>query len=170
MNKKKLMSLFAVGCSALLLAGCGDDKKDDKKEEKKANTETLKCVLETEENNMKNTAEVVFTYDKGKKKLVDGNMEMVMDYSKSLEGLTADQKEQSESIMKTALEGMCDSMETDGFKNCKTNFTDGKFEMDMEFDLEKIAEDEDAEFDEEASLEELKELFEDSQGYTCTIK
>lgn len=29
MEKKKIMSLFALGCSALLLAGCGEDNKKD---------------------------------------------------------------------------------------------------------------------------------------------
>lgn len=171
MEKKKVMSLFALGCGVLLLTGCGtDSRKDEEKKEKKSTTQTLNCVVKQEEDGMVTTAETEFVYDKTKKKLVSGSMSMAMDYTETLKELTDEEKEQTESLMETMLGGMCDTFEDEGYTNCKSNFKSGKFDMKMEFDMDKLEETTDGDVNVDMTLDELKEYFEDTDGTKCTIK
>lgn len=171
MEKKKLMSLFALGCGALLLTGCGtDSKKDDDEKEKESTTQAISCVVEQEEEGMVTTAETEFVYDKEQKKLVSGTMSMKMDYTEALKELTDEEKEQTESLMESMLGGMCETFEEEGYANCKSNFKSGKFDMTMDFDMDKLEETTDGDVNVDMTLDELKEYFEDTEGTKCTIK
>ena len=166
MKKKKLMSLFVLGCGVLLLVGCGDEKK----EEKKSTTETIKCTVKEEESGMVTTATTKFVYDKKDKALVSGSMDMSMDYSDSLKDMEGDEKEQAESLIESMLGGMCDSFKDEGYKNCKSTFNNAKFNMTMDFDMDKIEDTTDGDINVDMTLEELKDYFEETDGTKCTIE
>ena len=169
MEKKKMMSLFALGCSVLLLAGCDTNTKKDK-DEKKVATESIKCVVRQEESDMITIGETVFVYDKDKEKLVSGTMDMKMDYSAALKEMNDEQKEQTESLMKSMFSGMCTTFEEEGYTDCEANFDSGKFDMTMKFDMKKLDEITDGDINVDMSLDELKEYFERTDGTKCTIE
>lgn len=172
MEKKKIMSLFALGCGALLLVGCGTDskKENDEEKEKEVTTQTLKCTVSEEENGMVTTASTEFVYDKEQKKLVSGTMSMTLDYTESLKDVTEDEKEQTESLMESMLGSMCETFEGEGYTNCKSEFKSGKFDMTMDFDMDKLEETTDGDVNVEMTLEELKTYFEDTDDTKCTIE
>lgn len=168
MGKKKLMSLFVLGCSALLLAGCGEDnKKDENKEsEKVAKNQTITCVMSEEESGVKSESKITFEFDKKSEKIKSGSMEVSMIYDMS--DFTKEEKEQVDKFTGSILGAMCDG-ELEGFKNCKYEGKDGKYSVSMDVDMEKIEEAYEGEVSEETTIEDLKESFEE-QDYTCTIK
>lgn len=177
MKKKTFMSLFALGCSALLLAGCstdgGKDKDKDDDGKKNSSVETLKCTAEMNEDGMISTVSVTFDYDNDEKEIVSGTMSMGMDYSSSLEGLSADEAEDAEAMMESMFGSMCDSFEGEGYKNCKSSFKKGKFDMSMEFDLKNIAETTDGDLNLDMTLEEIQEYFEEEnseENMKCVIE
>jgi hypothetical protein len=170
MERRKLMSLFALGCGVLLLTGCGVDSEKEGKSKKSSN-EIIKCTAEMEESGIITKAQTKFVYDKKEEKIVSGTMEMVMDYSKNLEKLTKEEKEQTESLLKSMLGSMCDSFEEEGYKDCSSNFKSGKFDMSMKFDMAKLEETTDGELNVDMTLKEVKEYFETSEeGTKCTIE
>ena len=170
MERKKIMSLFALGCGVLLITGCGTDNDKNEEKAKKSNTETISCVAEEKASGMITTASTEFTYDKKEKKLVSGNLVMGIDYTDLVANLTAAEKESAESIMKNSFEEMCDEFEGKGYTNCKTKFVDSSFEMSVDFDMKRLDEATDGDLDVEMTIEELKEYFEDTDGAKCTIK
>lgn len=170
MKKKELMSLFALGCSALLLAGCGEDtkKEEEKENEKVATTETLTCVTSAEEDGVKSESVVSFVFDKKTNKMTAGSMEVSMVYDMS--DFTEEEKEQVDQFTGAMFGAMCDE-ELEGFKNCKYEGKDGKYSVTMDVDMEKIEEAYEGEVTEDMSIEDLKESFEaDDADVVCTIK
>ena len=174
MEKKKIMSLFALGCGALLITGCGTDtdKEDKEKDNDKVSaTQTLECSYSEKED--ETTAEMGFTfvYDNKEEKLTEG--QMLMSYTYDFSELTDSEKKEADDMMETMLGGMCDSFnDQEGYKDCKTNYKNGKFDMIVEFDIENLTSATEGDLKSDMTLKELKDYFENesTEKMTCTIK
>ena len=124
MEKKKIISLFALGCSALLLAGCGENKKnDDKDSGKNIRNQTITCVMTEEESGVKSEQKIIFEFDKKTEKIKSGSMIVSMIYDMS--DFTKEVNEQVDKSTSSTLMAMCD-VELEGFKNCKYEGGNGK--------------------------------------------
>lgn len=166
MKKKKLMSLFALGCGTLLLVGCGTDEAKDSDKDKESNIQTLSCSAEDNSDGLIMTSEVEFTYDSDKKELLKGTMDIGYEFDTN--EYTKEEIEEAQELMDGMFGEMCSTFETQGFENCKSESGDGKYEISMDFDMESLAEEADFE-GEEMTLEEAKEYFEDESGMTCKV-
>ncbi len=174
MENKKMMYLFALCCGALLITGCGTDTDKENKEEDKvkvASTQTLECSYSEKENEM--TAEMGFTfvYDNKEEKLTEGKM--MVGYFYDFSSLSDSEKKEADDMMKTLMSGMCDSFkDQEGYKNCKTNYKNGKFDMTVDFDIENLTAATDGDLKPDMSLEKLKNYFENesTEKMTCVIK
>lgn len=182
MKNKKIMSLFALGCGALLLVGCGtEDKEKEKDREKKEKVEekveekvvtiqTLRCDTEVEQDGMIVSMGVEFVYDKEQKKLTDGKMNVGYIYDMS--DLSEDEKQSAVDMLDGVFGAMCETFEEQGYKDCQSNVKDGNFDFSMKFDMSKLEETTEGDLNVDMSLEDVKTYFEseESSNMTCSIE
>ena len=94
-------------------------------------------------------------------------------YFYDFSSLSDSEKKEADDMMKTLMSGMCDSFkDQEGYKNCKTNYKNGKFDMTVDFDIENLTAATDGDLKPDMSLEKLKNYFENesTEKMTCTIK
>lgn len=137
MKKKKMFSLIVLGCSSLLLTGCGNKLSCSMKE-----TQSGVGTLESE---------VEFEFESDKKKVKSVYMHFDLEYE---DGIAEETKKQYENIF-----GMICNAEN-APKDCKVKKNDDKFEFKTTGTAEELGYEEDVDF------ESLKKELEDSK-YNC---
>ena len=138
MKNKKLLGVIGLGCSALLLTGCGGKK--------------LTCTMEEEADGMGTTKmEMVFHFDKEGKKVESLDMEMAIEYDKDI-------KDETKEFYEGFFEETCEDEEAP--KDCKVTAKDDSISLKASGTPEEL------DYDAEGDYDEIKEEMEDD-GYTC---
>ncbi len=166
MKSNKIFAILLICLTLLIISGCGKDKED---EAKKLTINSLSCENLTDENGKKTTIRMYFDFDKEKDEIIEGNMMMKIDYKETLEGLSDDQKVQTESLMKSMYGNSCTNFENDGYINCESNYDDGVFKVTMDFDLNVISLSTDNQLKKNSTLKQVEGYFK-QQGFDCEIR
>jgi len=138
MKNKKLLGVIGLGCSALLLTGCGGKK--------------LTCTMEDEQEGMGTmTMEMVFHFDKEGEKVENLDMEMGIEFDKDIDD---EMKEFYESYFEETCE------DEDAPEDCKVSTKDNSVTLKASGTPEEL------DYDSDGNYDEIKEEMEDD-GYTC---